>query len=64
MKKLVREIVKMIIEVAIMMGVLFGVLAFVGWLVDFLIADMGRFWLGMFIMVSFLARALREELSK
>jgi hypothetical protein len=64
MKKLVREMVKNLIGATILGAIIIGFFALIGAIQEWLLADMGRFWLGMFIMVSFLAKALKEELNK
>lgn len=64
MKKLVREMVKNLVGATILGAIIIGFFALIGAIQEWLLADMGRFWLGMFIMVSFLAKALKEELNK
>ena len=61
MKKLVREMVKNLIGAIILGAIIIGFFALVGAIQEWLLADMGRYWLGMGIMVYILYRCFKAE---
>lgn len=61
MKKLVRELIKNLIGATILGGLIIGFFALVGAIQEWLLADMGRYWMGIGIMVYVLYRCFKVE---